>query len=154
MVTSKTKLALIVSAGGPLEQVMALEDWWWGYDRFWVTFDNAQTSYLLKNEKKYFAYYPEHRNVKNAVNNFWLALKILKAEKPDVVFGCGAGLVPPFLLAGKIFASKLIFLESAAFYSQPSLAGRLSYPLADEFLIQHQKLKKTYPKAKYKGCVL
>jgi UDP-N-acetylglucosamine:LPS N-acetylglucosamine transferase len=150
----KIKLAIVVSSGGPLEQVYCLRKWWKNYDRFWITFENKQSAYLLKDEKKYFGFYPEHRNVKNALKNFVLAFKLLKKETPDILFGCGAGLVPPFFLAGKILGCRLIFLESAAFISKPSLSGRFCYLLADDFLIQHGCLKKFYPKAKFKGCIL
>ncbi len=154
MTKNKYRLGIIVSSGGPLEQVMLLQKWWRSGDRFWVSFKNGQTKYLLKSEKKYFAFYPEHRDLVNAVRNFFWALKILRNERPDVLFGCGGGLVPPFFLVGKILGCKLIFLESAAFIDRPSLSGRLSYFLADVFLIQHKELQKFYPKAKFKGSIL
>ena len=148
------KLCLVASTGGPLDQTYLLKGWWQNYNRFWVTFKKEHALSLLKDERVYFAYFPEHRNPINAIKNTVLALKILLQERPKIIFSPGAGIAPPFFFIGKLLGCKLIYLESAAFVNKPSLTGRLVYPLADKFLIQYKNLKRFYPKADYWGGIL
>ena len=148
------KIGLITSRGGHLFQVYQLKDWWSRYERFWITEKGGDSSYLLKGEKVYYGYFPESRNLINAFRNFFLALKILKKEKPDLLFSCGAGIAPPIFLAAKIRGCKLIFMEPYDFIQFPSLSGRLTAPLVDKFLVQHSCQKKFFKKAEFWGGTL
>lgn len=148
------KLGLITSRGGHLFQLYQLKKWWGRYDRFWITDKGGDVDYLLKSEKVYYGYFPESRNIINAIKNFFLGLKILKKEKPDLLFSCGAGITPPMFLAGKILGIKLIYMEPYDFIKYPSLSGRLIYPLVNKFLVQHRIQKKFFKKTEYWGEAL
>ena len=39
----------------------------------------------MKDERKYWCYFPTNRNVKNLIKNTFLAIKILRKEKPDLI---------------------------------------------------------------------
>ena len=152
---NKLTVGIITSKGGHLFQIIQLKSLWKKYKRFWVTDQGLDTNQLLKGEKIYFGYFPDSRNIINAVRNFFLSIKILKIEKPDILISPGAGISVPFFIIGKIFfKTKLIFIEPYDFIQYPSLTGRIVYNFVDLFLIQQDFQKKWYPKAKYWGSLL
>ena len=56
------------------------KDFWKKHDRFWVTFNKTDAQSLLKDERKYWCYYPTNRNFFNLIRNTFLALKIIIKE--------------------------------------------------------------------------
>lgn len=148
------KIGLITSPGGHLQSLMVLKPWWKRYQRFWVTEKRPDTLFCLKSERLYFAYFPEHRHIFNFIRNFFLAFRILRREKPDFLFSCGAGVALPFFLAGKILGIRLIFMETWDFIFWPTATGRVLYRLVDKFLIQDRRQKKFYSKGEYWGATL
>ncbi|OJG52425.1 hypothetical protein RV06_GL000996 [Enterococcus haemoperoxidus] len=79
--------------------------------------------------------------------NSILSIRIFFKEKPDIIISTGALSVIPTYLIGKIFGKKLIFIESFAKVSSPTLTGKLLYKFCDIFIIQWEELKKFYPNA-------
>jgi len=151
----KIKIGLITSKGGHLFQLIQLKPLWKKYDRFWVIDKGIDVDFFLKKEKVYHAFFPDSRNIINAFKNFFLAIKILKFEKPHFLLSCGAGIAVPFFIVGKFFLkTKLVFIEPYDFVDYPSLTGKIVYHFTDLFLVQHQHQKKWYPKAKYWGSVI
>lgn len=148
------KIGLITSRGGHLYQLYQLKKWWQKHYHFWVTFPGSDVVSLLKNEKIYYAYYPESRNIINAIRNTYLAVKILCKERPDVLVSCGAGIAPPFFYIGKMMGMKLIYIEPFDFIAYPTLTGKIVQPIVDELLVQHPNQIKYYQKAKFKGSIL
>lgn len=150
----KIKIGLVCSRGGHLLQLYLLKKWWSNYERFWITGEGEDASFLLRREKVYFGFFPEHRNIFNAIRNFVQGWKIIRREKPNLLVSTGAGIAPPVFLAGKLLGCRLIFIEPYDFVAHPSLSGKLIYILADKFLIQHQIQQKFFPKAEYWGSTL
>lgn len=150
------KIGIITSAGGHLFQIYQLRAIWKNHQPFWVTFEKPDVRSLIPGGKKYFAYYPESRHPINAIKNFFLAIKILYIERPDVLISAGAGIAVSFFLSAKLFKIHTIYLEPVDFIQAPSLTGKILYKfkLADLFLIQHKKQKKFFPKAKDWGSTL
>lgn len=148
------KIGLITSRGGHLFQLYQLKDWWEKYDRFWVTDRGGDSDYLLKDEKVYYGHFPENRNWVNGIKNFFLGLKILLKEKPNLLVSTGAGIAPPIFLAGKILGCRLIFIESYTFIKHPSLSGRIVSLFVDKFLVQHKIQKQFYKKAEFWGSTI
>jgi len=148
------KIGLVCSRGGHLLELFSLKDWWGKNNRFWVTGKGEDINYLLKKEKVYYGYFPEHRNFVNALRNFFLGLKVVAREKPDLLVSTGAGIAPPVFLAGKIFGCKLIFIDSYTFIKDPSLSARLVRPFVDKLLVQHRGAKKFIKKAEYWGGIV
>ena len=148
------KVGLICSRGGHLLQLYLLKDWWKEYNRFWVTGRGEDSSYLLRKEIVYFGYFPEHRNILNAIKNLFLAFKIIFREKPDLLVSTGAGIAPPFFLTGKILGCHLIFLDSYSFIKYPSISARMVSFLSDKVLVQHQLERSSLKNAEYWGSIL
>lgn len=152
--SSQHNIAIISSRGGHLYQMYRLKPWWGKYNHFWVTLKGKDAASLLNEERVYYGYGPESRNIFSAVLNLFFAITILSKEKPSILVSCGAGIAPPFFYIGKFFGVKLIFIEPYDFIQYPSLSGKLVEPIVDEFLVQHKNQKKFFKRAKYKGAIL
>lgn len=150
----RIKIGLITSRGGHLLQLYSLKDWWRKYDRFWITARGKDSGYLLKKEKVYYGFFPESRNILNAWRNFFLGLKIIIGEKPNLLVSTGAAIAPPVFLAGKILGCKLVFIDSVSFVEYPSLSAKLVSPWVDKLLVQHSKITKILKKSEFLGAVL
>jgi len=148
------KIGLVTSRGGHLFQLYQLKGWWKNYNHFWITGKGGDSDYLLKNERIYYAFFPESRNILNAIKNFFFGLKILFKEKPKLLVSCGAGIAPPIFLAGKILGCRLIFVEPYDFVAYPSLSGKLVASLVDKLLVQQKSQKKFYKNAEFWGSTI
>ena len=149
------KLGIITSKGGHLYQLIKLKKIYNQTNRFWVTFQGKDADFYLKKERKYYAFYPESRNVLNSLKNFLLALKLLKKESPSHLISCGAAVAVPFFIVGKLlFRNKLIYIEPYDFVAYPSLTGKILYNFVDLFLVQHKHQLKWFPRAKFLGSLL
>lgn len=150
----KVNICLAGSSGGHLTQLYQLKPWWEKHDRFWVTFDKQDSRSLLKDEQKYWCYHPTNRNIKNLIKNTFLAIKILIKERPDIIISTGAAPAIPFFYLGKLFGSKLIYVEVYDRIDLPTLTGKIVYPITDKFILQWEEQKKHYPKGEVLGGVL
>lgn len=147
------KVCLVGSSGGHLTHLYMLEPFWKKEDRFWVTFDKEDANTILKNEKKYYCYYPTNRNLKNLIKNTFLAIKILKKEKPDLIISSGAAVAVPFFYIGKLFGAKLVYIEVFDRIDKPTMTGKIVYPITDKFIVQWEEMKKVYKKAENLGSI-
>lgn len=148
------KIGLVCSSGGHLFQLYSLKKFWANADHFWVSFPTQDANYLLDKEKKYWANYPTNRNIKNLFKNIFLAYRILKEEKPDIVMSTGAGVGVPFIILAWIFGIKTIYLESITRNEELSLSARLVYPFVTKLLVQWKDLEKKNTKAEFHGQVI
>lgn len=147
------KICLVGSSGGHLTHLYLLKPIWENYNRFWVTFDKEDARSILKEEKFYKCYFPTNRNIKNLIKNTFLAFKILKNEKPDIIISTGAAVAVPFFYLGKLFGAKTIYIEVFDRYDKPTLTGKLVYPITDKFIVQWESMKKVYPKSINLGSI-
>ena len=148
------KIAIVGSSGGHLTHMYMLKDFWSKHDRFWVTFDKTDANSLLKDEKKYWCYYPTNRNIKNLIKNTFLAFKVLRKEKPDLIISSsGAAVSIPFFLLGKLMGKKLVYVEVFDRIDKPTVSGKFCYKLADKFIVQWEEQLKVYPKAINLGSI-
>ena len=147
------KIGLVGSSGGHLTHLFMLKPTWSKYDRFWVTFDKEDARSLLENERMYSCYFPTNRNIKNLIRNTFLAIKVLRKEKPDVLISSGAAVAVPFFYLGKLMGCKLIYIEVFDRIDKPTLTGKMVYPIVDEFIVQWEEMKRVYPKAKNFGSI-
>lgn len=147
------KIGLVCSSGGHLTHLKLLKSFWEKEDRFWVTFDKEDANSYLVNERKYNCYFPTNRNLFNLIKNTFLAIKVLKDEKPDIIISTGAAIAVPFFYIGKLFGVKTIYIEVFDRYNKPTLTGKLVYPVTDRFIVQWESMKKVYPKAINLGSI-
>ena len=106
----------------------------------------------------YFVRHPKHgyllTRLFSFAINFAQSLVFFLRLKPSVIVSTGADVTFSLMLIAKIFCRKVIYIESGANVTQPSLTGRLVYPFADLFLVQWEELLSHYPKALYGGPLL
>ncbi|HAD67044.1 MULTISPECIES: PssD/Cps14F family polysaccharide biosynthesis glycosyltransferase [Roseburia] len=147
------KICLVGSSGGHLTHLYMLKPFWKDKNRFWVTFDKEDARSLLKDEKMYPCYFPTNRNIKNLIRNTFLAIRVLKKEKPDLIISSGAAVAVPFFYLGKMMGAKLIYIEVFDRIDKPTMTGKMVYPIVDKFIVQWEEMKKVYPKAVNFGSI-
>jgi hypothetical protein len=148
------KVLLVSSSGGHLAQLYLLRPWWERHERTWVTFGDPQAQSLLCGERVIPAFAPTTRNIPNAVRNLRLAIRVIRAERPDVVISDGAGVAFPFFIMARLLRVRTVYLEVYDRISRPTLTGKLCYPLAELFLLQWPEQVISYPRGKVIGCLL
>ncbi|MBK8156006.1 polysaccharide biosynthesis protein CpsF [Streptococcus infantarius subsp. infantarius] len=147
------KICLVGSSGGHLAHLNMLKPFWKDQERFWVTFDKEDARSILKDEKMYSCHFPTNRNLKNLIKNTFLAIKVLKKEKPNVIISSGAAVAVPFFYIGKLFGAKTVYIEVFDRIDKPTVTGKLVYPVTDKFIVQWEEMKKVYPKAINLGSI-
>ncbi|HAT4246487.1 TPA: UDP-N-acetylglucosamine--LPS N-acetylglucosamine transferase [Clostridium perfringens] len=147
------KICLVGSSGGHLTHLYMLKPFWRNKDRFWVTFDKEDSRSILEGEIVYPCHYPTNRNLKNLIKNSFLAWKILKEEKPDLIISSGAAVAVPFFYLGKLFGAKLIYIEVFDRINKPTMTGKLVYPITDKFIVEWEEMKQVYHKAVNLGSI-
>ncbi|WP_246202494.1 PssD/Cps14F family polysaccharide biosynthesis glycosyltransferase [Virgibacillus doumboii] len=151
------KLLLISSVGGHLTQLLQLEPLFKNYQYHIVTEKCAITKELKDK-------YPVSLLVYGARNymlryifkfsyNLLRAFGIFIYRRPDVVITTGAHTAVPMCYIAKLFRKKVIFIESFAKTTSPTLSGRMVYPIADLFIVQWESMKRIYPKSVNGGSI-
>jgi hypothetical protein len=148
------KVMLVCSSGGHLAQLYRLRPWWERHERTWVTFPGPQAASLLRDETVVPAFWPTTRNIPNAIRNLGLAIRLLRAQRPDLLISDGAGVAFPFFLAARALGVRTVYLEVYDRISRPSLTGRLCYPLSELFLLQWPEQVANYPQGQVIGCLM
>ncbi len=145
----KRKICFAASSGGHYEQLMMLKSLMECHDSFILT---EKTRYgVTGNGLK--TYYVSQVNRKEpiwivkligcAVHSGWIFAK----ERPDVVICTGVLAMVPMCLLAKLFGKKLIYIESFAKVTSPTISGKLLYRFADRFYVQWESMKEIYPDA-------
>lgn len=147
------KIGLVGSSGGHLAHLYMIKPIWEKEERFWVTFDKEDARSLLKDEKMYPCYYPTNRNIWNLIRNTFVAIKVLRKERPDVLISSGAAVAVPFFYIAKLMKIKLIYIEVFDRIDKSTMTGKLVYPIVDTFVVQWEEMKKVYPKAINLGSI-
>lgn len=151
---SKAKVCIPTSSGGHLthmRMLMPVIDQ--AADRFWVTFDKEDANTALTGERVYHCFFPTNRNLRNAVRNTLLAVRVLRKERPDLVVSSGAAVAVPFFLVGKLLGAKTVYVEVFDRADAPTLTGRLVRRVTDLFVVQWPEMERVYPGAVNLGSV-
>lgn len=149
------KICFTASSGGHFEQLMMLKPLMDKYDSFIVT---EKTGYsVIKDDRKIYYLNQVNRHEKTfifkMIANAFKSLKIFLIEKPDVIISTGALATIPMCIFAKILKKKIIFIESFAKVTSPTLTGKLIYKFADQFYVQWEQMKEHYPDAICKGGI-
>lgn len=153
------KIIFISSMGGHLTELLRLNKVISSNDSYIITERSATTlflkqeydkvSYLISgNKNKQRLLYP-FKLLINCFKSLYLYLKI----RPDYIITTGAHTAGPMCCIGKIFGSKVIYIETFANMSSKTITGRLIYHFADYFIVQWESMLKLYPKAVYGGWI-
>lgn len=151
----KLKLCFAASSGGHYEQLMMLRPLMERYDSIVLT---EKTAYGAgaSGMKMYYVSQVNRREPLCALkligisfHCLWIYLK----ERPDAIICTGVLAMIPMCLIMKVFGKKLIYIESFAKVTSPTLSGKLLYKYADQFYVQWESMKKFYPDAIYLGGI-
>jgi hypothetical protein len=86
------------------------------------------------------------RTVWRTLVNAAQALLILLRHRPRLIISTGADVAVPILVLGKLVGARIVFIETGGSL-EPTLAGRLVYPIADLFLVQWSEKLRAFPRA-------
>ncbi|HEX5852154.1 MAG TPA: PssD/Cps14F family polysaccharide biosynthesis glycosyltransferase [Solirubrobacteraceae bacterium] len=151
--TTPLEVLLVASSGGHLLEIMQLADLWPQERRHWVTFETTDAVPLLAGERTTWAHHPTNRNPPNLIRNFVLALRIVRRRKVQAIVTTGAGISVPFAIVGRLAGVNVVYIESMARITSPSLTGRLVYPFANTFIVQWPSLQRFFKRAQSFGAV-
>lgn len=153
------KVLFISSTGGHLSEMLQLKDMFNKYDYHIVTektksnlklkeeFSN-KVNYLIYGSKTHIVSYP-FKLIANCFASLFLYIKI----RPKVIITTGAHTAGPMCCIGKIFGSKIIYIETFANINTKTVTGKLIYKFADLFIVQWDSMLKLYPKAVLGGWI-
>lgn len=150
------KICLISSSGGHFEQLLCLMPLKEKYKIFVVT---EKTKYNKSDKKiNYFVKQVNRKEIMfipNIIRIFFKSLYIFIKERPDVIISTGVLSSIPMLFIGHFFHKKVIYIESFAKISSPTMTGKLIYnkKIADQFYVQWESMKKFYPNAIFLGGI-
>lgn len=152
----KNKICFAASSGGHFEQLMMLKPLMEEYNSFIIT---EKTDYSVSKNQTIKTYYMKQVNRKeknffpNMMINTFKSICIFIKERPDYMITTGVLAIIPMAFIVKLFRKKLIYLESFAKISSPTMTGKLLYKYADKFYVQWEKMLEIYPNAIYKGGI-
>ena len=153
------KVLFISSTGGHLTEMMMLEKMFSKYDYHIITEKTKTTknlqdkypnkiNYMIYGTKDHPFSYP-FKLLANCFKSLYYYFKI----RPDFIVTTGAHTAGPMCCLGKIFGSRIIYIETFANMRTKTITGRLIYKFADLFIVQWKSMLKLYPKATYGGWI-
>ncbi len=155
----KKRVLFISSTGGHLKELLQLKPMFNKYDSYIVT-EKTNSTLNLKNEygkkigylifgtKDHIITYPF-----KLFANCFISLYYYIKFRPKYIITTGAHTAGPMCCIGKIFGSKIIYIETMANLSTKTITGKLLYPISDLFIVQWESMLKLYPKAVYGGFI-
>ena len=154
------RVMFISSTGGHLSELLQLENLFSDYDYSLVT-ENTKVNKKLKEKYKNVSFliygtkdhkfsYP-FKLFCNCFISFYYYLKY----HPDYIVTTGAHTAGPMCCLGRIFGSKVIYIETFANINTKTITGTLFYRfgIANLFLVQWSPMLKLYPKATLGGWI-
>lgn len=153
------KVLFISSAGGHLSELLELRELFSKYEYQLVTEKTKSTlylkdqyegkvSYLIFGSKDHKLTYPF-----KLLLNCFKSLIIYVKFRPQFIVTTGAHTAGPMCCIGKLFGSKIIYIETFANITSKTMTGKLIYKFADLFIVQWESMLKLYPRAVYGGWI-
>lgn len=153
------KVLFIASTGGHLNELMQLRPLFNKYNYYIITEKDKSTIDFKKiyNKKILYLKYGTRKNhfkyplifLFNCFKSFYLYIKI----RPKYIVTTGTHTAVPICYLGKLFGSKIIFIETFANRYTKTLSGKLIYPISNLFIVQWEEMLKLYPKAVFGGSI-
>jgi len=153
------KVIFISSVGGHLTQILELKKIFNNYNYVLITEKNDVTREM---KGKYnIEYLPYGSRNQKILYPFVLLFSCLKSMfyfikyRPDVIVTTGANTAAAMCCIGKIFRKKVIYIESYAKRTSPTITGKWIYKLNayTTFVVQWESMLEFYPKAEYWGGI-
>lgn len=158
VISDKKRVLFISSTGGHLSEMLQLDTLFDKYDSYLITEKTKSTLSLKKkyNKVRYLVYgTKDHKIVYpfKFIYNCFLSAIYYALIGPDVIITTGTHTAVPMCYIGKLFGSKIVFIETFANSKTKTLSGKIVYPIADLFVVQWEEMLKLYPKAIYGGWI-
>ena len=153
------KVLFISSTGGHLNELMQLKPLFKKYDYHIITEKDKVTENLKEEYGEKITYLPYGTRAKIFSYIFKYSFLCLKSIylyfklKPKYIVTTGTHTVVPICYLGKLFGSKIIFIETFANINKKTLSGKMIYPISDLFIVQWEEMLKLYPKAVLGGSI-
>lgn len=159
MIIVKKNVLFVSSTGGHLNELMQLKKMFSRYDYHIITEKTKsnlalkekygdKVSFLVYGTKDHKVSYP-FKLLYNCFKSLYLYLKI----HPDYIVTTGVHTAGPICCLGKLFGSRVIYIETFANINTKTITGKLLYPISDKFIVQWESLLKLYPDAIYGGWI-
>ncbi len=155
----KKKVLFISSTGGHLDELLKLKPMFEKYEYRIIT-EKDKFTINLKDEYKekisYLIYGTRSHLLKYIFilfANCWISLYKYIKFRPNYIVTTGTHSAGPMCCIGKIFGSKIIYIETFANKNTKTATGRLIYLFADLFIVQWKEMLKIYPKAVLGGPI-
>lgn len=147
------KVIFISSTGGHFNELLKLKPMFEKYDYHIITEKDKTNEYLKQEygEKILYLPYGTRSKIFSYIFKYiYLCIKTIyyyAKIRPQYIVTTGTHTAGPMCYLGKIFGSKIIYIETFANVSRKTATGRLVYPIADLFIVQWEEMLKIYPKA-------
>lgn len=155
----RKKVLFISSTGGHLNELMQLSPLFEKYESYIITEKDKANENLkqIYGDKLYFLPYGTRAKLFIYIFKYlYLCIKTIYYYfkiRPKVIVTTGTHTAGPICILGKLFGSKIIYIETFANTNKKTATGRLIYPIADLFIVQWEEMLKIYPKAVYGGSI-
>lgn len=156
---NKKKVLFISSTGGHFDELLQLKPLFKKYNSYIITEKDKSNEGLkeIYGDKMYFLPYGTRAKLFTYIfKYFYLCLRTVYLYfkiRPKVIITTGTHTAGPMCIIGKIFGSKIIYIETIANTNKKTATGKLIYPIADLFIVQWEEMLKLYPKAVYGGTI-
>jgi len=151
----KGKVLFCSSAGGHYTELLQLELLIKKYKGIVIT-ERTKVSTVTNLPTKYLPYSSRVEGVKYLFKFFYVCLLSVIYfiwYRPKVIISTGVHSTLPLCLLGWLFRCRLIYIETIAVVSTPTITGKVMYKLASEFYVQWEELLEVYPTATYGGVL-
>ena len=148
------RVCVAASAGGHLSQALAVRAAYQDEPHFFVTTSETARGQLGSEHEVYVVAEANRSNPFRLLGVVLRAVRILRAEQPDVIISTGAAPACLFCIIGKLLGAKVVWIDSLANVERMSLSGRIIRRIADLQLVQWEHLVKQYRGVEYAGSVL
>jgi UDP-N-acetylglucosamine:LPS N-acetylglucosamine transferase len=155
-----TRILFISSTGGHLTELMQLSPMFEHCDYRIITENNPSNLTLQeKYGKDRVAFVPYGSKSQPLTYAFHFSANILKSIyyffkwKPDVIITTGTHTAVPMCKLAHWRKKKIIWIETIANATTPTMAGKMIYPIADLFIVQWESMLEVYPNAVYGGFI-
>lgn len=160
MKKNKSKRVLFISStGGHFNELMQLKPLFEKYDYHIITEkDDFTIDYKNKYKDKisYLLYGTRSHLIKyifQFIVNLFLTIFYYIKYRPNYIITTGTHTAGPMCCLGKIFGSKIIYIETFANRNSKTVTGKLVYKFADLFIVQWEDMLELYPKAVLGGSI-
>lgn len=149
------KILAVASAGGHWQQLMELRPAWGDLSPDGVLYATTLADLPAQFEAAPAVIIPDcNRNSPLAILRCsWRLLRLISAERPDLVISTGALPGVLALAIGRLRGARTIWLDSVANAEEMSMSGRLARRFADLWLSQWPEVARTHG-ATYIGSIL